>query len=437
LIVTVFAVGSAARRSGTSQGTVGNQEYHPESFAGYMANHGKNYVEGSREHTMREGLFNQRVAEVLAHNSAGHSWEMGLNMFSDWTEAELQSLRGYKRQHVGYSMPSSIMQFDNVGDENFKPAEKPENMPAGVGVGTTEAMDWSMHLATADDVLNQGPCGSCWAVAATAAIQLHAAKAFPGFNKTLSPENVNKCAPNPMQCGGEGGCHGSTPELAFEYVKSLGSEGGLYAMDSLPYTAATGSKIPEDGPICSKPGSSFLQMNNLRNPAAVKLPSVSIAGWTQVPANDAGQVMDALVNKGPLAVAIVGSGLQGYSKGVISGCNTNIVDHAVVMMGYGKDPETNMLFWNIRNSWGKQWGENGFFRLQRHYAKSAAATPATSVLQGGEEEPCGYDTDPAKGVACKNAAGEYPEKTWVCGQCGIISDVVYPTGVNVHPALLS
>jgi hypothetical protein len=39
-------------------------------------------------------------------------------------------------------------------------------------------------------------------------------------------------------------------------------------------------------------------------------------------------------------------------------------------------------------------------------------------------------------VVCKNEKGEYPKKTWVCGECGIISDVAYPVDVKVNPALL-
>ena len=40
------------------------------------------------------------------------------------------------------------------------------------------------------------------------------------------------------------------------------------------------------------------------------------------------------------------------------------VDHDVEVVGYGTD-ENGTPYWNIRNSWGTYWGENGFFKLAR------------------------------------------------------------------------
>jgi len=39
------------------------------------------------------------------------------------------------------------------------------------------------------------------------------------------------------------------------------------------------------------------------------------------------------------------------------------VNHAVVAVGYGN--EDGMDYWLIKNSWGADWGDNGFFRMQR------------------------------------------------------------------------
>jgi cathepsin C len=37
------------------------------------------------------------------------------------------------------------------------------------------------------------------------------------------------------------------------------------------------------------------------------------------------------------------------------------VDHSVVLVGYGI--ENGIEYWLVQNSWGKNWGENGFMRL--------------------------------------------------------------------------
>ena len=53
-----------------------------------------------------------------------------------------------------------------------------------------------------------------------------------------------------------------------------------------------------------------------------------------------------------------------YHKGILKArhCGKEI-DHAVTVVGYGIEHDTR--YWIIKNSWGKKWGENGYFRLER------------------------------------------------------------------------
>ena len=38
------------------------------------------------------------------------------------------------------------------------------------------------------------------------------------------------------------------------------------------------------------------------------------------------------------------------------------VDHSVVLVGYGV--ENGIEYWLLLNSWGNQWGENGYIRIK-------------------------------------------------------------------------
>lgn len=93
-------------------------------------------------------------------------------------------------------------------------------------------------------------------------------------------------------------------------------------------------------------------------------------GVTNVPSyidisNDPNEHIAALQN-GPVAAAVASSSsvFQFYKKGIIndSSCGTNL-DHAVVIVGYGS--ESGQDYWIVRNSWGADWGEQGYFRIAR------------------------------------------------------------------------
>ena len=78
-------------------------------------------------------------------------------------------------------------------------------------------------------------------------------------------------------------------------------------------------------------------------------------------------IKSLLIEYGPLGSGIHHSLLENYKSGSIikyntSDCQNKDPDHAVTIMGYNKDENGN-LYWIVRNSYGTNFGENGYFRI--------------------------------------------------------------------------
>jgi len=85
--------------------------------------------------------------------------------------------------------------------------------------------------------------------------------------------------------------------------------------------------------------------------------------YVNVPLNDSVQ-LKAAVAINPVSVAVAADQLQFYVDGIWNYwlCLTE-TDHGVTVTGYGQEGET--MYWNVKNSWGSNWGENGYLRMAR------------------------------------------------------------------------
>uniref|UniRef100_A0A7S2VTM3 Peptidase C1A papain C-terminal domain-containing protein n=1 Tax=Zooxanthella nutricula TaxID=1333877 RepID=A0A7S2VTM3_9DINO len=203
-----------------------------------------------------------------------------------------------------------------------------------------------------------------------------------GALPVLSPQQLVSCAPNPLKCGGTGGCGGSIAEFAYSYIQQF----GMTTEEVYPYAASTGKCVWN---------------------ASMGEPRVRIGGYRRLPPNSYTAVMLALARVGPLAVNVAADDMMDYEGGVFAGCGSsgNVdINHVVQLVGYGTDPHGGD-YWLVRNSWGTSWGESGYIRLRRE------ATPA-----------CGEDRTPLDGTGC--AGGESVQT--VCGACGILFDASHP-----------
>ena len=80
--------------------------------------------------------------------------------------------------------------------------------------------------------------------------------------------------------------------------------------------------------------------------------------------------MDELAN-GPISTMIDASSdaFRFYKGGILGwdGCGgvPSTWNHSMTIVGYGTDAETTTDYWLIRNSWGADWGEEGYVRIER------------------------------------------------------------------------
>jgi len=332
-------------------------EYYPK-FDTFVHKFSKGYSVELPEYWRRKKIYENRIEKIKQHNNdVSNTWRMGVNEFADWTDEDLKSLRGLKSGLLSHNVDGEVPKLDGPLADSLNWCEKGACTP----------------------VKNQRSCGSCWSFAGTASIE---SDIFVETGKLpiLSPQEFVDCAPNPNHCGGTGGCEGSTADLLFNY--SVHSRGIALEKD-YQYTGRDGSCRISTTKIAAK-----------------------IKGFTVVKSNDADALM-AAVNKQPIAVNVAASSWSFYSGGIVSfKKNALVLDHVVQLVGYGS--ENGKDYWLVRNSWGPNWGENGFIRLER-------------------STECGTDTRNQDGVGCKDD----PKEVTVCGVNGILYACSYPTGGEV------
>jgi len=372
-----------------------------EQFSAFVSQQGRAYGADADEYSLRFALFQQRLAEVEAQNAkASRRWTAAINSLADRTDVELAALRGYRHGARAGSSAAPGLGLAAVATRDVDLAALPSDFT------------WQHRLKAMKDVSNQGSCGSCWAVSSATVLRAHAE--LYQTDRKFSAQQIVDCTPNPRHCGGNGGCSGATAELAMEYA----AKQGLVSEEELQYTGVQ-AECPSR--LGRSQAASFLAVRSdgatLRGGADGGVTveggggaSFGLIGWKTLPENAAEPLLEALYKSGPVVVSVAASSDWSlYSTGVMDSCKPGaVINHAVVLTGFGVESGTR--YWQIQNSWGPSWGEDGFIRIIRREAKEESAY-------------CGWDRSPQDGTACQGG----PEKVWVCGSCGVLYDSVVPT----------
>jgi C1A family cysteine protease len=192
-----------------------------------------------------------------------------------------------------------------------------------------ESIDWRTLGAVAP-VRNQGSCGSCWAFSTCSNLE--------GQYQIKKGTLVNLSEQELLDCDTyDYACNGGWMDNAFKWLITK----GIMLEIDYPYTARKGT--------CKYSASKVL---------------FKTTGSLAVSKNE-DDIAKALVERGPLAIAVDASRWQYYTKGIMTAatCRYLQLNHGVNLVGYGV--EGTNKFWIIRNSWGPNWGENGYLRVIR------------------------------------------------------------------------
>merc|ERR1711971_1512791 len=170
---------------------------------GFKIDANKTYASLAEEE-FRFEVFRENLQRIAKHNSEGHTWIMGVTKFADLTREEF--IRTYASGRL--PTPSGPTVERRVG---LSLADLPDSV------------DWR-DKGVITPVRDQGMRGSCWAFAAASSIASHAQINHQHGQtlKELSPQHLVSCTPNPLHCGGTGGCMGAVPQLAFTYASLFG-----------------------------------------------------------------------------------------------------------------------------------------------------------------------------------------------------------------------
>ncbi|AAQ21608.1 cathepsin [Cryptophlebia leucotreta granulovirus] len=295
-----------------------NLEQSEKLFDSFVKQYNKTYLT-EEERMIKFDNFKNNLRIINEKNRGSKHAVFDINKYSDLNKNDLlRHTTGFK---LGLKKNYSFTTVKECGVVEIK--EEPQ-------VLLPETFDWrDKHGVT--PVKNQLICGSCWAFSTIGNIEsLYNIK----YDKVidLSEQHLINCDLV------NNGCNGGLMHWALENILQEG--GGVVSEENDPYYGLDS--------VCKK---TPWELN--------------ISGCKRYILQNENKLKELLVVNGPISVAIDVSDVINYKSGIADICeNNNGLNHAVLLVGYGEYDE--VPYWILKNSWGIEWGEDGFFRIQRN-----------------------------------------------------------------------
>jgi len=284
-------------------------------FEAYKTQFGKTYATTADEQTAKE-CYEENVGIIEWHQAANSLATFGENKFTDQCADAFRAERtmgAYMQEQNGICTKQPEPEYEKDADLNKDIDHRDSGM--------------------VNEIKDQGRCGSCWAFSAVASMEA------AWFKKTgdllrLSEQELVSCDRGALDLG----CMGGGPDTAFAWNIRYG---GMPLESAYPYTSGTSGKRGD----CADAGLDKV---------------ATFSSFTYLPHQNEEKLLAALQNEGVISITVNANPWQTYTGGIITNGATGLTDHAVLLVGYTKGSPS---YWTVRNSWGTDWGENGYIRM--------------------------------------------------------------------------
>jgi cathepsin B len=239
---------------------------------------------------------------------------------------------------------------------------------------------WGDMCPSLNHIVDQGTCASCWSMSAVTAFSDRACIQTGGqYTQDFSCEDILEC------CSGCGhGCDGGyLPQTWSQLVTKGTVSGGLYQSEigCKPYAIPAcehynvhpvGPDDPNYRPDChdlpkSKAPSCIKECTNPEYLVTYDDDKVHLDKYYGITNHKVSDIQTDLMNNGPIQTSMnIYEDFLTYASGVfVHTTGRSKGSHAVKLMGWGVDEETGLDYWLVANSWGADWGEDGWFRIKK------------------------------------------------------------------------